>query len=74
VLTWNGYLTLDNERTDAVFVRAYGNGDAGSVVFAQRCACVAPFQELGYTFLGSDQPLIIAAVRPGVRFRQWRTA
>ncbi|HEX4981683.1 MAG TPA: hypothetical protein VFV63_08295 [Ilumatobacteraceae bacterium] len=35
-VAWDGYLTLDGQRTDAVFVEASAIGDLESVVLAQR--------------------------------------
>jgi hypothetical protein len=35
-LAFDGYLTVDDERSDAVFVEAHEQGAASSVVFAQR--------------------------------------
>lgn len=33
---WDGFVTLDGERTDAVFVEASAAGDEASVILAQR--------------------------------------
>ncbi|MBM0228457.1 MULTISPECIES: hypothetical protein [Micromonospora] len=57
-LAWDGYLTLDGQRKDAVFVRAHEATQQSAVLFAQRYAPAAPFDELGNSvFLGADQPL-----------------
>lgn len=37
-VAWDGYVTLDGERTDAVFVEASAAGDEASVILAQRYA------------------------------------
>jgi hypothetical protein len=36
LVAWDGYLTLEGRRMDAVFVEASGEGDEESVIFAQR--------------------------------------
>jgi len=36
VVAWDGYLTVEGKRTDAVFVEASASGEAESVVLAQR--------------------------------------
>ncbi|WP_091336873.1 hypothetical protein [Micromonospora rhizosphaerae] len=59
-LAWDGYLTLDGQRRDAVFVRAHEGGQPSAALFAQRYAPAAPFDELGNSvFLGADQPLFV---------------
>jgi hypothetical protein len=35
-VAWDGYLTMNGQRTDAVFVEAYEAGRADSVILAQR--------------------------------------
>ena len=35
-VAWDGYITLDGQRTDAVFVEAYSAGDESSFVLAQQ--------------------------------------
>jgi hypothetical protein len=44
-VAWDGYLTLDGERTDAVFAEAYEQGDDRSVVMAQRYAVTGRFRK-----------------------------
>jgi hypothetical protein len=36
VVAWDGYLTREGDRQDAIFVHAFEAGDEASFVFAQR--------------------------------------
>ena len=61
-VAWDGYLTLDGDRSDAVFVEASEAGADASVVVAQRYRVTGRLRKRGErlgppTYLGSGEPL-----------------
>jgi hypothetical protein len=44
-VAWDGYLTVDDARTDAVFVEAFERGDDESLMMAQRYAVTGRFRK-----------------------------
>ena len=44
-VAWDGYVTIDGERTDAVFAEAFERGDTESVIMAQRYAVTGRFRK-----------------------------
>lgn len=44
-VAWDGYLTVDGQRSDAVFVEAAERGDDESVILAQRYAVSGRFRK-----------------------------
>jgi hypothetical protein len=60
VVAWDGYLTRDGNREDAIFVQAYEAGDKASFIFAQRYtpAADAPAEAVGNPILCAvEEPL-----------------
>jgi hypothetical protein len=61
-IAYDGYLTIDDERTDAIFVEAQERGQSGSVSFAQRYRPAGRFKKFATignaAFVGSGESLL----------------
>lgn len=58
LVAWDGYLTLDGTRTDAVFVEASDAGNSQSIILAQRYVAGTTVHRLGGVVLaGRGEPL-----------------
>lgn len=60
-LAYDGYITVDGERSDAIIVEAYERGQEHGVIYAQRyqpARLLRKFSTIGNTaFLGDAEPL-----------------
>jgi hypothetical protein len=57
-VVYDGYLTIEGDRTDAVFVEAYERGAPTTLVFAQRYRTAPRFETIGNAaFVDEEEPL-----------------